>query len=296
MADTVLTATPGTAPVPAPDPAEPAAPAATVTYGDWRDVLAEDIRGEKSLGNIKGTTWDEAGPALAKSYVHAQRAMGSRVAIPGKDAKPEDVAAFKSRLTEAGIIDAVPEAPDKYTAKMHAPEGAAVDEEALAGFHKTAHALGLTDKQAQGVLDIYVEQTAKMGGAVEVQRAAQFKETTEALAKEWGAAAGRETALANRAALDLGGQEFVDRLVASGMANDLLMVKVLNKAGHLLAEDDAIFRDTVGSSDADAKAKLQAIMTDPKHPYYGDNSTPGHKEAVAEVKKLHEVIERLSAG
>ena len=51
---------------------------------------------------------------LAKNYVESQREIGRRIRMPGKDAAPEEIAALKTKLTEAGILTAPLASPADY--------------------------------------------------------------------------------------------------------------------------------------------------------------------------------------
>src|SRR3990167_588917 len=53
-------------------------------------------------------------PTFVKTAFDAHKEVGARVRIPGKDAKPEDVMAFKTRLIESGVLPAPLKSPDDY--------------------------------------------------------------------------------------------------------------------------------------------------------------------------------------
>jgi hypothetical protein len=251
---------------------------------DWRSSLPEDLRGEKMFENIKGKDAAEALPSLAKGYRDAQRLVGGSMGkLPEKGAKPEAIKAWQDanlgKLREAGVIDAPPESADKYTAKL-IKNGEPVKGD-LAPFYAHAHKLGLTDKQAQGMLDLYSEQSAQLGGS--------YADTMKALESEYGAATRDQIKLATGAVRQFGGDEVIDVLETTGLGNHPALIKMFAKVGALLAEDDPTFRDTVRSNDGEAKAKKAAIMNDAKHPYW-DRDNPGHRAAVEEVQRLNEII------
>jgi hypothetical protein len=78
-------------------------------------------------------------------------------------------------------------------------------------------------------------------------------------------------------------------LEATGLGNHPAFIKMFAKVGGVLAEDNPTFRDTVRSSEGEAKASLAKIMTDMKHPYWNRDDA-GHKAAVAEVTRLNEIV------
>ena len=142
----------------------------------WLDRLPDDFKDSKQiLGQFK----DPA--AMAKTLVNQQRLLGKKadaVFIPGADAPPEEIAAFRAKL-------GVPESADKYPTKI---EGVNVplDEAGLKQFNELAHKSGLTPSQAQEAVKFYA--------GIEEQRAAQAQEalkaeyaaSNKALADAWG--------------------------------------------------------------------------------------------------------------
>lgn len=252
---------------------------------DWRSALPEELRGEKSLESFK----DIGG--LAKSFVESQRLIGGSITrLPGKDAKPEEVAAWKQsnlgKLAEAGLIDAPPASPDKYEFKPPASLGTMFDDTTRAGFAKVLHENGVSAKAAQAILDWYGNGYAQSRETLR----ATAKDTEALLRKEWGAAYDRNLGLAHRTVVELGGQDALNVIDTTGAGNHPAILKLFAKVGALLAEDGAITTDVDGDvpSESDAKAKIAAIKNDPKHPYHVREAA-GHKEAVEEMRRLHEL-------
>ena len=139
MAETTTTDTPVTTPVSTTEVISPSA------SGDWRASLPEDIRSEKSLESFKDVG------SLAKSYVETKRLVGAKqgVTVPGADAKPEDVAAYRKAI-------GVPDTPEGYTIKPHAMMmHSEWNKEAQAGFLKLAHEQGMPPAAVEKVLHWY---------------------------------------------------------------------------------------------------------------------------------------------
>ena len=65
--------------------AQTSEPVSTPEPVDFRSSLPEDLREEASLADIKDVG------SLAKSYVNAQRMLGSSIRIPGQDAGEEQM-------------------------------------------------------------------------------------------------------------------------------------------------------------------------------------------------------------
>ena len=96
-------------------PPSPAAPA------DWRTAMNDDLRADPVVSGWAEKASEKDVPGLIKGYAHLSKRLGSAINIPGKDAKPEDVAALKQKLYEAGVFTAPPADPKEYG--LLKPEG-----------------------------------------------------------------------------------------------------------------------------------------------------------------------------
>jgi len=79
------------------------------TMPEWLAQLPDEaLRLEPSLAQINGKDWSEAGPALAKGYVEAQKLIGqNRLPTPQKDWDDKKWDEFYSKVGR-------PEKPDGY--------------------------------------------------------------------------------------------------------------------------------------------------------------------------------------
>src|SRR5262247_2235515 len=91
------TTTPPTTPPPPATP-PPASTPPPPSFTDWRRFAPEELRNDPTLAQIKGNTWEEAGPNLVKGYVNAQKLVGGSAKLPGPDAKPDEIRAFQDKL------------------------------------------------------------------------------------------------------------------------------------------------------------------------------------------------------
>ena len=267
--------TPAPAPgiTPVPDPGITPAP-----EQDWRTLLPENIRAEKSFESIKGKDWTEAGPKLAGQYLEAQKYNVGALRMPKPDAPAEEWEKFYTKLGR-------PEAADKYEiTKGTLPEGMGWDEEFFGGFRSAAHQAGLTSRQAQQMTDWYTRQMWD----TDKKNIGAAQETLKALEGEWGGAYKRNIALSQRAAAEYGGPEMVDFLEKSGLGNNPVMVKFFARVGHELLEDQLIGEggDMVGSEGA--KAEITKILGDTKHPYF-NRAHPEHEAAMKKMTGLYQV-------
>lgn len=205
-------------------------------------------------------------PTLAKRFFDAHSEMGKRVRMPGKDAKPEEIAAFRSKLTESGIIEAAPASADKYEiAKPEKlPDGIAWNDELAGNFKKTAHALGLTQKQAQGLLAFHAETLGSMGAAIKTT----VEEGVNKLKSEWGNDFEAKKELAGRAGLALF-RDDPDSLALfekSGIANHPGFLKVMAKVGELFQEDGTIIPKAAAPAMDEEEKAVMSIMSNPENP------------------------------
>lgn len=248
---------------------------------DWRGSLPEEMRGEKSLEVIKGKDWGEAGPALAKSYVEAQKMIGGSIRVPKDDAKPEEWATFYSKLGR-------PESPEKYEfQRPMLPQGLWKDEEEK-DFRKLAHDIGLNNKQVASIIKHHGNTVL---GAIQENSRAREAGVSE-IKKKYGSDFGNRAALGEKGVFYLAQEAGVpyervkEFLESSGLGDNPVLFELFSKLGESYIEQGFITGDGIpASGKAEALRKIEAIQKDPKHAYWNDG--PGHKEAVEEWQKLH---------
>ncbi|MCI0372731.1 MAG: hypothetical protein L0214_15465, partial [candidate division NC10 bacterium] len=166
-----------------PEPAPNPNPTPTPTPApDWRAGLPEDVRSAPTIAGLKAGTAAEAVAVMAPMLLSAERMVGAeKVAIPGKEAKPEEWAAFWNRLGR-------PEKSDGYEIPKEGLKSLKPDQQAewIKGLHGRLHELGLSRQQAAGVLRFFDEDQA-LAAAAEEKRVADEKAAGEAaLRKTWG--------------------------------------------------------------------------------------------------------------
>lgn len=240
------------------------------------ETLPEEFRAEPSLKDIKDL------PGLVKSFVHAQRMIGSgdRVTIPSAEAKPEEMDAFWNRLGR-------PEKPEGYQFN-------AVKEEAMykpsdddrAWFSKTAHALGLSAKQASALFDAYVEKNDGVMVLSNQEAEKSLAAAEVALRKDWGAFYSDRLAVAKQAITKVAGPEFADFLNDTGLGNHPALAKAFYKIASLLGEDRLPgegLNFTKGRTPEEAQRQIEANRKDPA---FLKRWLSRDREAVEEMDKL----------
>lgn len=157
---------------------------------DWKGALGDKYGDHEKL--LAGKGWKSPAEALT-SYAGLEAMIGAnRLAVPGKDAKPEDWDAF---FAKAGR----PEKADGY--QFTKPEGFEGYDDAFAGtFREVAHKAGLLPQQAAALHDWWVEQSkGTIAKAQETLAASEAALNTE-ISKTWGDKSAERLELAKREA------------------------------------------------------------------------------------------------
>jgi hypothetical protein len=263
-----------TSPDPAAQPSETRTGAAPPP-DDWRAALPEDLAREPSLKAIRDVA------ALAKGYVHAQRLVGAeRIPLPGRN---QDMADWEGwdRLGR-------PTRPEDYViARPELPEGVEWDAEAEAAFRPVAHRLGLLPHQVEGVVGLFAELQARRTATARETDTTDARDMEAELREAWGGRYDAELARARQAARAFAGPEELARL--EGVTGSAALVRLFARIGAAMGEDRMVAGEAAGRmGSAEAKAAIDAIMGDARHPYW-DRWHPGHKAAVAEMTRLFEL-------
>ena len=257
--------------------APPAAPTGNGDAPDWRGTLPEDLRADPSLKDFK----DVGG--LAKSYVETKKLVGAQgIKPPADDAPDEEWGAYYGKLGR-------PESPEKYTFKPPAlPEGMGeVDAEGLDGFRKQAHAVGLTDRQAQGILDWYGTYHVAGVDKLTQHTATERKGAETALKAEWGAAYPRNISLARQTVRDLFADSPTLASAVENAGNNADLVRGLVRIGERMLEHGEITGNVpAGESASDLDAKIEKMAADP-------NAQNWKRETLDEYAALLQRRERL---
>lgn len=269
----------------APNPSAPASGGAggTAVPTDWRAALTgefEPLRGEKSLEVFKGKDFNEVGPALVKTLVSSQKMIGNSVRVPGPEAKPEEITAFREKIgvpkDVSGYKDVkLPDIPGKTW------DAAAIDNVAKPAFHK----MGLTPQQAQDALTLFATYTQQTEKAM----IESFFQGQDALMDKWGLAFDSNTKLAYRTLEKFFPAPFIKIITTAGLDAHPDFIKGLYDIGVNFAESGIVDGDGIGAPTVDDLEK-QIIDTRAeaakKHPNGADVHPPGSASRTELEKKL----------
>jgi hypothetical protein len=238
----------------------------------WHASLPPDVAAKPWVKTHKtaDTFW--------KSMDEAQSLIGRSVQVP----KTSDRAEWERVWNKLGR----PEKLDGYKLKNPTlPAGTEMPKVLSEGFTQFAHDIGLSNWQAQQLID---HVGTRLASEVKGPGTLDDKAARAVLQKAWGGATERNIALAQRAVQYLGGDELRQALKETGGATHPRILIAFAKMGATLAEDNTIAGDGPVGQQA-AKDELSAIMDNPKHAYWIARD-PGHKDAVARVRALNEQI------
>lgn len=272
--------------------AETAAPVASPK--DWRSNLTGDhasLANEKTLINIKGETWDDVGPTLAKMVVEGQKLIGKKtegmIKVPSKDAKPEEVAAFRAAL-------GIPKTPGEYEVALpaDAPEGLAIDPARFASAAKVFHEMNLSNEQVNAI----VAWGALEEGKKAAREREQYAQQLDQLADTWGVdvfnrRAGEVQALVRRYA----DPDTIKWLDQSGLTNHPGLFKMLFPIAREFAESGVI--EAGGPSvEADMKSIEQRLEENRAAYLKEPEGSAGRFKLLDERERLVKLREELAGS
>lgn len=255
----------------------PAPQVSANSYEDFIKSLDPEIGSDPSLKVFKDVK------DLAKSYVHAQKMLGKdKAVLPGKNSTPEE---WKQLFHKLGV----PQELEKYELKKG--EKYVASDEVINEFKKLAFESNLLPDQAQKMLDWFNDRASGNMTKAQQEQQSRMEQGWQSLEKEWGAGFEKNIQAAKMVVKEFGNKEVIDYLNETGLGDDPKLVKFLAQIGQNLKEDS--FKEEAVShlsmTPQEAKKKYTEIMADSNHPYRNPQH-PGHKEAVAEVGKLFEIM------
>jgi len=240
----------------------------------------EDVRAEPALANIK-TIQD-----LTKGYVHAQKLIGTK-RLPAPDANWGE-----AQWNE--LYDALgrPKESKEYALPkdVKLPEGLAIDEARLQSARDVFHKSGLTPKQAENVMKLYMEQVSGDYTKYSEGRKTAESQALNDLKVAWGDKFNTNMDLAKAVVRTFGDEEVGKFLEDSGLGNNVPLAKFLAKIGTSLQEDKSRGggeNTMLVTNQTQAIAEIDKMKSDPNFmKLLGDRMQPGHDAAVARWKQL----------
>lgn len=213
---------------------------------EWLGKQTERAKDVKSLAKLAREQDKMIGEQAKK--------LGTAIVVPGKDATPEEVKAYKDKM---GILS--DPAAVEFKAPKDLPEGLPYDGERAKTFAAKAVELGLTKTQAQAIHDWAAENAVgdftKSKEQGDQQRVETAKAETEKLKKLWGPLDGAtfkaNAAFADKALTEIGGQEALAEFQRVGLIGvegghkiiqSAPIATMLAKMGQTLYKEDEVLR------------------------------------------------------
>lgn len=256
------------------------------TAADWRATLPAEIRGEACLATFKAKDTGEALAQIAKGYVHAQRLIGTeKIQKPRDNWTPEQWKGFYKDL-------GVPETPDKYAVpEVKLADGLTLVPEKIEAYKKIFHDAGLTPRQVDKVMRAYLEDTNADFTGRQTAAQAQLAKAVVDLKAEFGDKYNAKLDIARSVLKKFGSDTLLQKLEASGMANDPEVVKLFARLGEGMLEDRANGNGTGGLDLEESTQALQEINRLKGDSEFqkalGTRTDPGHRAAVDKWMALH---------
>jgi len=192
----------------------------------------------------------------------------------------ESLAALEKRMKHTGLP---PEKPDDYV--FTPPEGVRFDPKEMGLLQKSAHSLGLTQKQYEGVIGIATESIPELLNA---GRQLEVKNVLPLLHEDWGGGPGHPNFEKNMGFAVQAFNAFADPRDAGAMdrvGSDPAVLRLLAKIGAEMQEDRSV---TEGGT---TRESLESLMQDPA---YFDATHPKHAEVVAKAKQHFAAVARAN--
>ncbi len=242
---------------------------------DWKSTLSEDLKNDPTLSNFKDVE------SLAKTVVHQQKLLGSKIPLPKTDEERNEL------YTKLGR----PETADKYEVTIPNDMEHFMPKEDISQFKNVAHKIGLNNEQVNALMEFQVSATKNamdnQGNVLNQEK----EQSIEALKKEWGYEYDKNVRAAQRALNVYGDNELQKLLSETSAGNNPAVIKFLATIGKEVTEDMAqnTTNNRLATSPLDAKEEINNVMADPKHAYF-DPSHPNHNIAVEKMRQLHEKV------
>ena len=270
------------------DTSTPVAPVST----DWRPYLSEDLKADPVVSGWAAKASEKDIPALIKGYAHSFTKQGNAINLPGKDAKPEDVAALKTKLYESGVLSAPPKTAADYKLKFagDVPAGLAWSDELSAKFGEVLHKHGIPQSAVDELLPLYYEGLTGAGASLKTD----LETAMDSMKREHGDQYDTRLEMVRRM---FGGifkdQGELDFFEQTGIGNHPAFLSVMMRLAPLAMQDSS-FMESVqrkgGELDREKwMEEYHDIASNPKNPHY-DGFHRGDPKTMAYIKEAYDKI------
>ena len=239
---------------------------------DWRSSLSDELKNDATLQNFKDVE------SLAKTVVHQQKVLGSRIPIPKTDEEKSEL------YTKLGR----PESGEAYDFTIPDTHKSHFNEDQVKEFRNVAHQIGLNNDQTKALIDFQVKSVDHELQRRSTDLSVAKQATEDTLKKEWGYDYDKQVRNAERA-LNVYGDDEIKQLMESDAGNNPAVIKMFARLGAEVTEDMAknTQNNSLATSPLDAQSEIDNIFSDPKDAYH-DNMHKDHTNRVEYMRQLHE--------
>ena len=245
----------------------------------WKEAISEEFRQDPNIE--KFTEID----ALAKSYINATKMIGQdKVAVPNKNSTEDQWNEVYDKLGR-------PESPDKYALDVKS-DIVPLDNGAVKQFAENAHKLGLSNKQAQGVLEFYKNSMEGTAQQSKVDTETAQVQAEQELRQEWGREFENNVKKAGALAKANINSDILDLELKSGIrvGDHPELIKGFAKIASMMSEDKIVSPESDSASkSADIESEISTITNNTDGPYW-NKQHPDHDKVVQQVYTLREML------
>lgn len=240
---------------------------------DWRTHLTDELKADPVVTGWAEKASEKDIPSLIKSVAHANKRMGSAINLPGKDAKPEEVAALKTKLYEAGVLTAPPASPKDYGLNKpeNMPEGLRWSDDLSNKFATALHKHGIPKAALADLMPLYLEAIGGTAKTLQVDR----EQSLAKLKSEHGEKYDERVEMVKR--MMPGIFQTPEELAFAeemGLADHPGFLGPLLRLAPLAMQDSSFLESLPHAggeiTQDEAKAEYEKMMTDPTHKFYQD--------------------------
>jgi len=245
----------------------------------WKEAISEEFRSDPNIE--KFTEID----ALAKSYINATKMIGQdKVAVPNKNSTEDQWNEVYDKLGR-------PESADKYALDVKS-DVVPLDDGAVKQFAENAHKLGLSNKQAQGVLEFYKTSMEGTAQQSKVDTETAQVQAEQELRQEWGREFENNVKKAGALAKANINSDILDLELKSGIrvGDHPELIKGFAKIASMMSEDKIVAPESDSASKiTDIESEISTITNNTDGPYW-NKQHPDHDKVVQQVYTLREML------
>jgi len=245
----------------------------------WKEAISEEFRSDPNIE--KFTEID----ALAKSYINATKMIGQdKVAVPNKNSTEDQWNEVYDKLGR-------PESADKYALDVKS-DVVPLDDGAVKQFAENAHKLGLSNKQAQGVLEFYKTSMEGTAQQSKVDTETAQVQAEQELRQEWGREFENNVKKAGALAKANINSDILDLELKSGIrvGDHPELIKGFAKIASMMSEDKIVSPESDSTNkSADIESEISSITNNTDGPYW-NKQHPDHDKVVQQVYTLREML------